>query len=225
MQENICILAGKPFCMRNHKIAIWQIALLIIISSGFYSCEPKDVYSDPAYLYDVSKEWMPYWGYDELKFINTDSNIYTFHGTGAVNYFERVLYQTDQSGFFTTAKNYYADLERIKLTFISDSTDFDLICHLEKNLGEAGEYDMLTVRITNGFTDLEIKKAVYYSSKDRFGEKYLYTDTLTINNHKYADIQYNTQERRPYKIYYNKTEGIVGFKITQDNVYWNLLKK
>ncbi len=197
---------------------------MIVATIFLSSCGPKEVISDPEEFSTSSESWIPFQGYENVIFIN-DTNIMTFSGKGKISYFETIRYKTDQSGFFTFQKDYYADLERQILEFDSPDTEFFFTYYLEKNKSETGEWDELKVTISEG---------IYYSNEMRIviadnddydkGDNFKFKESLTLAGKTYSDVYYWKQERRPFELYYTRDDGIIGFKLSS-NELWTIRSK
>lgn len=193
--------------------------IIIAIVLVFSSCGPKSVTTDPILLRESSKAWIPYSGEEQISFYNDTTEI-LFTGHGRVNYFESFRYMSDQSGFFTYQKDYYADLEREELMFTSQSTDYFFEYFLEKGKGESGEWDILRIKIADGsYYSNDMKIVVYQTDSYDKGEVYQYKDKITLNGNVYKNVYYKTQERRPFEIYYTEELGIVGFKVSSNEIW------
>ena len=104
----------------------WTKSLLLIATIWFFilsGCGPKDVTTDPEELSAASKSWIPFEGNESVTFV-FDTSKMVFTGTGKESFFETVRYKTDQGGLFNFQEDYYADLERETLGFLSPSTPF-----------------------------------------------------------------------------------------------------
>ncbi|MCD4745772.1 MAG: hypothetical protein K8R58_05690 [Bacteroidales bacterium] len=200
---------------------IKQFLLLIIIFLFVISCGTKTVNTDTVYLNETSLAWIPFQGDEQVTFISSDSNEVVYHGTGKNIYFENVLYETEQTGFFSSEKNYYADMERIDLIFQSDSLAYNIKYYLETNKGSIGDWDIFKLSFSDKNFSILMKKIVYYTDDWDYGEHFEYADSITINDNKYYNVYYFTQLSRPYEIYYTQTQGVVGFRLS-DYEIWSL---
>ena len=127
---------------------------------------------------------------------------------------------TDQSGFFTYQEDYYADLERQELFFESPSTPYFFRYYLEKNKGETGEWDILRVKIADGnYYTSEMKLVIYETDTYNKGETFKFKSKATLSGQVFDSVYYWTQERRPFELYYTKEQGIVGFKISSNELW------
>ena len=200
----------------------WTKTLLLINSLALIlliGCGPKEITTDPEELSNSSKSWIPFSGNESVSFIY-DTNSMVFTGTGKTSYFETVRYKTDQGSLFTFQEDYYADLERETLGFVSPSTDFFFIYYLEKNKSETGDWDILTVTISEGiYYSIELK--IVISETDDFdkGDNFKFQKSLTLNGETYSNVYYWKQERRPFEIYYTQTQGIIGFKLSSNELW------
>jgi hypothetical protein len=183
------------------------------------SCEPKSVTTDTVLLREESKAWVPFTGGEEITYYQ-DTNTVLFKGAGKATYFEKFRYMTDQSGFFTYQKDYYADLERQEVMFTSQSSNYFLQYLLEKGKGESGEWDILRVKIADGsYYSNALKIVTYQSNSFEKGEIFEFKDKVTLNGNVYQDVYYLTQERRPFELYYTKERGIVAFKVSSAEIW------
>lgn len=183
------------------------------------SCGPKSITTDPEELSTTSKSWIPFNGNENITFYQ-DSNTVVFQGQGKESYFENVRYMSDQSGFFVYQEDYYADLEREDLIFESSSTDYFFIYHLEKDKGETGDWDILKVKVADGnYYANEIKLVIYETDSYDKGEIYKFKATVTLSGNVYTDVYYWTQESRPYELYYTQARGIVGYKVSTNEMW------
>ena len=183
------------------------------------SCSPKDTTTDPVMLREDSKSWIPYAGEEQITFYH-DTNKLVFSGNGRQSYYENIRYMSDQSGFFTFQQDYYADMEREDLLFSSSSSDYYLGYYLEKGKGESGEWDILRVRIEDGdYYSNAIKIVTYQSDSYDKGEVFSYKESISLNGNIYKKVYYSTQERRPFELYYTKSQGIVAFKESATEIW------
>ncbi len=191
----------------------------IAIALTIVSCGPKSVTTDVVMLKEDSKTWVPYSGEEQIIYYQ-DTNKIIFTGNGKMNYFENVRYMSDQSGFFTYQKDYYADLERQEVKFTSQSSDYFLQYLLEKGKGESGEWDILRVKIADGsYYSNALKIVTWQSDSYDKGEIFDFKDKVTLNGNVYRDVYYLTQERRPFELYYNRERGIVAFKVSSAEIW------
>ena len=201
--------------MTKFRFALYFITILLIISS----CGPKSVTTDPELLREDSRTWIPYAGEEQITFYQ-DTNKIIFAGNGRMSYYENVRYMSDQSGFFTYQKDYYADLEREELLFTSQSSEYTLQYLLEKGKGESGEWDILRLKIADDeYYSNSMKIVVYQSDSYDKGEVFEFKDKVTLNGNIYRDVYFVTQERRPFEFYYTKERGIVAFKVTSAEMW------
>ncbi|MCB2221044.1 MAG: hypothetical protein KQI35_11660 [Bacteroidetes bacterium] len=185
------------------------------------SCGPKDVVTDPQVLPVSSTNWIPFQGNESITF-EFDTNMMTFRGNGKISYFETVRYKTDQSGFFSFQKDYYADLERQMLVFESPSTEFFFTYYLEKNKSETGDWDILKVSISEGiYYSNEMKIVISETESLDKGDNFKFKSSLNLGGTSYTNVYYWKQERRPFELYYTKAQGIVAFKLSS-NELWTL---
>lgn len=200
----------------NRQIAGTAIVILLFFLS---SCGPKSTTTDPELIRESSKAWIPFAGEEHVQFFNDTSTI-VFTGMGKESYYENRLYMSDQSGFFTYQQDYYADLERQELYFTSSSSDYFIHYLLEKGKGESGDWDILRVQLADGnYYTNDMKIVVYETDSYDKGEYFLYKDQVTLNGNEYSNVYYNTQEQRPFEIYYTKESGIVAFKIAATEIW------
>jgi len=225
----------KPGMYNNSYISIkFQIMkfirVLLAVSTIFpfilSGCAPQEVDKGTQLLSSSSKLWVPYVGDEIISFADTDSNRLVFQGMGYTDYLERVLYQSDQSGLFKSQQDYYANMERMNLTFASDSTNYVLNFNLEANKSEVGDFDVLRVTVSDGaFYYNTLKIVVYKTSEFNYGEVFKKRPTLTLKGRTYANVYYWQQERRPFEVYFTKTEGIIAMTLFSDQLWvreWNL---
>jgi hypothetical protein len=202
------------------KILI-NITLFFITLCWITSCGPKSVNTGQEELQIASKDWIPYGGNESITYIY-DTNEMVFTGQGKESYYENVRYMSDQSGFFTLQEDYYADLEREEVVFETPSSDYFIHYKLERNKGETGTWDILKVTMADGnFYSNHLKIAVYESDEFDKGEIFNFSKSRTLNGIVYDSVYYWKQESRPFEIYYNKKQGLIGFKITSKEI-WTL---
>lgn len=199
----------------RHFTGLLVILLLVFLSS----CGPKSITTDAELLRDASKAWIPYAGEEQITFYH-DTNKIVFTGNGKETFFDHVRYMSDQSGFFTYQEDYYADLERQELYFTSQSTNYFLNYFLEKGKGETGNWDILRLKIADGnYYTNDMKIVVYESDSYDKGEVFQFKTSITLNGNVYSNVYYNTQERRPFELYYTEARGIIGFKVSSNELW------
>jgi hypothetical protein len=204
-------------------VKLKYIFLLTIVAliSFVTSCGPKSTNIGQEDLQIASRDWIPYAGTESITFV-FDTNEMVFTGQGKEIYYENVRYMSDQSGFFTLQEDFYADLEREELLFESPSTDYFINYKLERNKGETGDWDVLTVTLADGdYYSNHLKIVVYESDIYDKGEVFNFSRSSTLNGIVFDSVYYWKQERRPFEIYYTKKQGVVGFKITPKEI-WTL---
>ena len=143
-RRNIRTFTNYNFMQINRIIkGIQAIAIALTI----VSCGPKSVTTDAVMLREDSKTWVPYSGEEQITFYQ-DTNKVLFTGNGKMHYFENIRYMSDQSGFFTYHKDYYAYLEREEVKFSSQSSDYFLQYLLEKGKGvsDAGKNKLESIK-------------------------------------------------------------------------------
>ena len=211
-------------CTLNIQDMNWTKSLLLIATIWFFilsGCGPKDVTTDPEELSAASKSWIPFEGNESVTFV-FDTSKMVFTGTGKESFFETVRYKTDQGGLFNFQEDYYADLERETLGFLSPSTPFYFSYYLEKNKGVTGDWDILRVTISEGiYYSNEMKIVISESDDFDKGDNFKFKSSLALNGTTYTDVYYWKQERRPFELYYTKSHGIIGFKLSS-NELWTL---
>lgn len=186
------------------------------------SCEPKDINSGKYSFSSASKSFIPFKGGERIVFMVNDTTNLEFYEAGIEDYYENVRYKSDQSGFFSAQNDYYADVERLIVTFVSDSSEFVIKYVLEKNMTEIGEYDMLKIIMTDEkYYQIMLKRVVYKEKSWEYGETYVEKPSVSINGSTFLNILLWTQDKRPLSIYYNKTQGVVGFRLTPEEI-WSL---
>lgn len=196
------------------------LALAGIILSG---CDTKSVTTSKEYLNKASLDWLPVSGNGTLVFEN-DSITVEFHGTGEEAWFERVLYKTDQEGTFKVQQNYYADMERRSMEFISDSTSYVFTILMKRCKGDIGAWDELYVTLSDGFYyENTVKIITYKTANWQYGESEL-APKVVLNEKTYNNVYFRQQERRPQNLYVNSAQGIVGYNTTSDDI-WTIVSK
>lgn len=187
----------------------------------FAGCGPTKEDTGIEALSESSASWIPFTGDESVTFV-TDSIAMEFTGQGKQSIFENTLYSSDQSGFFTVQKDYYADLEKQTLQFNSQETPYLINYYLQKYKGESGTWDILRVSIADDqFYKNEIKIVVYETDKFDKGEIFSYSSSMNLGGQVYDSVFFHKQESRPFELYYTKKYGIVGFKLSA-NELWTL---
>jgi hypothetical protein len=195
--------------------------LLILIVVLLNSCGPKSISTDRQKIQDASKEWIPFNGEESVVFVH-DTNKIVFNGSGKETYYENIRYMTDQGSFIAVQEDYYADFERQYLDFYSNSTNYDISYYLERDKGDAGDWDLLKIIMADGnFYKNELKIAVYNPSEVDLGEIYQYKKTLTLNGNQYDSVYFWKQDQRPFEVYYTKRKGVIAFKLSSQEI-WTL---
>ena len=193
--------------------------LMVVLLSFLSGCGPKEIESDMALLSDESKEWIPFAGDETVQFVS-DGDTLSFSGTGITTYFDKVRYKSDQSGFFSVQEDYYASMERQELIFESSSSSYFIKYLLEKNMAETGEWEMIHISLGDGdYYNNEIRVVIRETDNFAKSESYSYKSTLTLNGVAFQDVYYLKQERRPFELYYTKSLGIIGFKLSANELY------
>lgn len=179
-----------------------------------FGCGPKSETTEYQDLKSTSKSWIPFGGNESVSF-EFDSTTMVFTGTGLEKSYDYVRYTTDQSGFFTVQKDYYAYLERQILVFDSPTTDYFITYHLERGKGDTGDWDIFRVSVGDGnYYKSEMKIVTYESDKTDKGERFSFKPTVTLNGKVFTNVYFLKQERRPFEIYYTQQQGIVAFKLS-----------
>lgn len=198
-----------------------QITFLSVIIALFSSCSPTKEDTGEASLSDASKQWIPFVGTESITFVSDTSEI-VFTGQEKQSIFKNTRYNSDQSGFFTVQKDYYADMERETLYFESTSTPYYFQYYLQKYMGETGSWDILRVSIADGdYYKNEVKIVVYETDSYDKGEIFIFSSSINLGGKVYNDVYYWKQENRPLELYYNKEYGVVAFKLSS-NELWTL---
>lgn len=200
---------------------LFYISILSFMIIFFSACSPSKEDTGTASLKEGSRQWIPFGGNESVTFISDTAEI-TFTGQGKDSLFENVRYATDQSGFFTVQKDYYADVESQTLYFKSSSTPYTFRYYLQKYMGETGEWDIIRVALLDGdYYKNEIKIVVYETDSYDKGEIFSFSSSMNLNGQVFTDVYFWKQENRPYELYYTQAEGIVGFKLAS-NELWSL---
>jgi hypothetical protein len=190
--------------------------LVLTLLSG---CGPTSVSSGKEDLQPDSKTWIPFAGNESITFKFEEEKM-VFTATGMETFYEPVLYKTDQSGFFSIQKDYYADLERVHITFESPSTTYFLSYCLEKNKAETGDWDLLKVTISdNQYYANQLRIITYETDNFNKGKNFRLQATMTLGGKVFNDVYYWKQERRPFEIYYTRSQGVIAFKITSNQLW------
>jgi len=194
---------------------------IVITLTWMTACGPKSVNTGQEDLQKASRDWIPFSGTESITYVY-DTNEMVFTGQGKESYYENVRYMSDQSGFFTLQEDFFADLEREEVLFETPSTDYFIKYKLERNKGETGNWEVLTVTMADGdYYSNHMKIVVYESDIYDKGEVFNFSKSSTLNGIVYDSVYYWKQERRPFEIYYTKSQGVVGFKITPKEI-WTL---
>ena len=201
--------------MKNIK---W-IGLAMLLSQLLVSCGPKSETTAAEELSIESKAWIPFAGTESVTF-EMDTATMTCTGQEKETWFDNVRYMTDQSGFITTQKDFYADLERQALKFTSPSTNFFINYSLERNKGETGDWDIFRLQLTEGnYYTNEMKIVIFETDNYDKGEHFSYKKNLALNGQSFTDVYYIRQERRPFELYYTRQQGVVGFKLNTNELW------
>ncbi len=195
---------------------------LSVLTTLLFSCEPKSINSGQYNLSAASKSFIPFSGNEKVVFMVNDTVTLEFYEAGVENYYETVRYKSDNSGILSTQEDYYADVERLKVTFVSDSSDWIIKYILEKNMTEIGEYDMLKVVLTDEkYYEISLKKVVYKEANWDYPEAFTEKPSVAINGSTFLNVLLWLQDKRPLSIFYTKTQGVVGFRLTPEEI-WSL---
>jgi hypothetical protein len=202
--------------MRIAGLTIIVTLLAAILISG---CTSNSISTGKEDLSTASKSWIPFAGDESITFI-FDTSTMVFTGTGREAFYETVRYKTDQSGFFSFQTDYYAELERQRVTFESPSTTYSLSYLLAKNKAETGDWELLSVTISDDqYYSNQLRIITYETDEFNKGENFKFQEMMTLNGMRFNDVYYRQQERRPFEIYYTKLQGIVAFRITSDQLW------
>ncbi len=184
-----------------------QVTLISLLVIVFSACSPTKEDTGEAPLSDDSKQWIPFAGTESVTFISDTSEI-VFTGQEKESIFENMRYNSDQSGFFTIQKDFYADMERQILHFGSSGTPYFFRYYLQKYMGEAGSWDILRVSIADGdYYKNEIKIVVFETDKYDKGEILKYSASMNLNGQTFKKVYFWKQENRPFELYYTKEQG------------------
>ncbi len=198
-----------------------QIALTGLLIFLFSACSPSKEDTGEALLSEASKQWIPFVGNESVTFIS-DTNEVVFTGLEKESMTENTRYNSDQSGFFTVQKDFYADIERQTLNFESDETSYNFGYYLQKYKGETGEWDILRISLADGdYYKNGIKITVYETDSYDKGEIFKFSSSMNLGGTVYQDVYFWKQENRPLELYYNKAYGIVAYKLSS-NELWTL---
>jgi hypothetical protein len=201
------------------RVMVKPITVALVAVSLLSGCSPKSVTTEKEDLRSDSKNWIPFTGSESITFM-FDTSKMVFTGTGMESYYEAVRYKTDQSGFFSFQKDYYADLERMRATFESPSTTYFLSYYLEKNKAETGDWELLKVTISdNQYYSNQLRIITYETDDFDKGMNYRLQASMTLNGKVFKDVYYWKQERRPFEIYYTKAKGVIAFKIFSNQLW------
>lgn len=202
----------------NHLI---YISLLSFVLTLFSACSPSKEETGDALLSEDSKQWIPFTGNESVSFVSDTMEI-TFTAQGKESLLNNTRYSSDQSGFFTIQKDYYANLEQETLYFDSEGTPYFFRYYLQKYMGETGEWDILRVLIADSdYYQNEIKIVVYETDSYDKGEIFTFSSSMNLNGQVFKNVYYWKQENRPFELYYTQAEGIVAFKLSS-NELWTL---
>lgn len=201
------------------RVVVLAIVVALFAVSLFSGCGPTSVSTGKEDLRPASKNWIPFTGSESITFM-FDTNKMVFTGTGMESFYESVRYKTDQSGFFSFQKDYYADLERLRVTFESPSTTYFLCYYLEKNKAESGDWELLKVTISdNQYYSNQLRIITYETDDFNKGKNYRLQASMTLSGKVFSDVYYWKQERRPFEIYYTKAQGVIAFKISSNQLW------
>lgn len=194
------------------------ISLLVVLIAA---CSPTKEDTGTLALSASSASWIPFNGTENVIFVS-DTLEMEFSGQGKLSVFESTRYSSDQSGFFSIQKDLYVDLEKQTLQFNSEETPYLINYYLQKYKGEAGTWDILRVSVADDqFYKNEIKIVVFETDKFDKGEVYDYSAKMNLGGTVYDSVYSHKQESRPFELYYTKKYGIVGFKLSA-NELWTL---
>lgn len=203
--------------MKIGNLIIVFFSVLIIVSIN--SCGPKSISTGKENIESASEQWIPFNGEESVVFVY-DTNKITFTSSARASFYENERYMTDQGSFIALQEDYYADLERQTLNFTSNSTSYNIDYYLERNKGDVGDWDLLKVIMADGnYYQNEIKIAVFNPSGSDLGEIYNYKKTLVLNGIQFDNVYYWTQPQRPFEIYYTKSEGVIAFKLSSQEIW------
>lgn len=197
---------------------------LILISTFLFSCSPKSETTETEPLSESSKLWIPFSGDERITFIsvgqNQDTSVMTFTGQEKISWFENIRYMTDQSGFINFQTDYYADLERLELYFTCPATDYFLKYSIQQNKGETGDWDIFKVELADGdYYKNEMKIVIYQTDKYDKGDNFAFKSSVKLNGQVYTNVYYLTQDRRPFELYYTEQLGVIGFKLSSNEIW------
>ena len=195
-------------------------SILLFLLLFLFACKPTIIEEGTFTLEIGSKEWIPFQGGDIVVFSNALKEMVFVSGQRE-NYFETVLYDSDQSGFLSKQKDHFGDMEREVITFSTDDISALRIKYLlEKEKSLIAEWDMLHVSIYDSINyKIELKVAVNKSEYEYFGEQFQYLDTITFNDSLFHDVLFWEQLSRPKEIYITKESGVVAFKFDSDSLW------
>jgi hypothetical protein len=198
----------------------YRCIYLSMVAALVWGCASKSVNTATEYINQASLQWLPLNGTESLVYEN-DTGTLVFTGTGVETYFEKVRYKTDQDGMFKVNEDYYANMERREMRYVSDTTGYEIIILQERCKGDIGSWDVLHVTLADGFYYQNIIKIITYKTANwNYGESSMHK-AIKLNGVQYTNVYYNVQERRPRELYVNQARGIIGFTTSSEEV-WTL---
>jgi len=216
-----------------NKIKIFSILSLLLLTTSCFHC-PDDEKIGELELTSKSKSFIPYQGDQTLIFISETGEELSFksHDGGIREENNKIsIYKKCTEFKYDGDSTYqYFDSESIFAVYFSEDGTLVINIGLYTNILRPETetfYDKLVVDVTREgtigraeiVTDIRFE-GDYEESEFNIDSPFEYVSSVTLNGVTYTDI-YQSELFGDARIFYNKTQGLVGF-ITYESVTYNL---
>ncbi|HHB79117.1 MAG TPA: hypothetical protein ENK85_07785 [Saprospiraceae bacterium] len=212
------------------KLLLFSILVILLSSAACRKECPADVKIGEKPLSEKSLRFFPYTGSPKLYFKDQSGQELEFRSPEGVRMeADKIsVYKKCTEVKFDGKSSYeYFEGQSKSIAFFSAPTEFSINLGLFTSILRPEQelfYDKLVVNVmgTGSIGRGELVTDVrftdnYQESEFNITDSLTYIDSLTLNNHLFTEV-YQTKDFEGRQVYFNKDQGVVGFKTT-DKVY------
>ncbi|MFN0204095.1 MAG: hypothetical protein ACKVTZ_21430 [Bacteroidia bacterium] len=192
------------------KILFWNGLLTIALLSA--ACGSQNEFGGTENLKDASLSWIPFAGNEQVVFKNVNGDSLVFKGGTKSLKYAREITGCD-GGTWNSGGCIENDLQQQSISFQCTDPKLALNYLLAVKKTNETRWDILTVSLLENNT----KKTTFSFDVTQVGipnshESFFYGDSVKIAGKNFAEV-FRNKTTGSYNVYYNKSQGVVGFEL------------
>ena len=135
---------------------------------------------------------------------------------GVTTYYNEIDYHCKKMLLHTKCETY--DLQGMALSYVQD---LSIKYTLQRNKSKIADWDNFNINIRENDKQIDVNKILYTSDSTLLlGESFVFLDSIDIATKRFYDVYYTKTGGDSSEVFFNKTHGVVAFRMASYSVLW-----